>query len=241
MLMNERASGFLVSIDATTLKIIALIAMTVDHIGYFLLPDITELRIVGRLAYPIFAYLLVEGCEHTHNKLRYLLNVLGIGLVCSLGSYFADGSLYQSIMITFALSILMIYTLKYVAYVSRRGDTVRADIAKLGAMALVVLLYALGSGKFVSELVVDYGFLGIVTPALIALGRSKTQRLLLLGAGLLLLAVELGGVQIFAFAALLLLLTYSGRRGDGVSKSFFYAYYPLHLAVIAGIARMLDM
>lgn len=241
MLINERASGLSFSIDATSLKIIALIAMTIDHIGYFLLPEITELRVLGRLAYPIFAYLLVEGCEHTHNKWRYFFSVFGVGLVCSVGSYLADGSLYQSIMITFALSILMIYTLKYVAYVSRRGDTVRADAAKLGAMALVVLMYALGSGKFVSELVVDYGFLGIVTPALIALGRSRTQRLLLLGAGLLLLAVELGGVQIFALAAVLLLGAYSGRRGDGVSKSFFYAYYPLHLAIIAGIARVLDM
>lgn len=228
-------------IDGTTLKILALLAMTLDHIGYFLLPEVESLRIVGRLAYPIFAYLLVEGCEHTRNKQRYFGSVLGVGVLCSVVSYVVDGSLYQSIMITFALAILMIYTLKYVVHVSKNGDTVRVDIARLLAMGLAVAMYALGSGKFVSELVVDYGFLGIVTPALAALGANRLQRLCLLTLGLVLLAVELGGVQIFSLAAVLLLLLYNGQRGGGVGKSFFYAYYPLHIAVICGLAQVLGV
>ncbi len=237
--MNTESLHLPLSISATGLKIIAIVAMTLDHIGYFLLPEMEILRIIGRLAYPIFAYMIVEGCEHTHNKLRYFLNVLGVGLVCSVVSYGVDGSLYQSIMITFALAILMIYALKYVAYASRMGSTLWADTVKLAVVLLVVLMYGVGSGKFMPELQVDYGFLGIVTPALITLGQSRQQKLCLLTLGLFLLAMELGGVQIFSLAALLLLLAYSGKRGNLIGKSFFYAYYPLHLAVIYGIGQII--
>ncbi len=240
MLMNEKCFSFPLSIDATVMKFIALVAMTVDHIGYFILPDVAELRILGRLAYPIFAYMIVEGCEHTKNKLRYFLNVLGVGLVCSVASFWTEGSLYQSIMITFACAILLIFVMKYVEATSRLGGTLQADAAKLAAVVVTVLVYCFASGKITPGLQVDYGFLGIATPVLVALGQSRLQRLLLLGVGLTLLAVSMGGVQIFSLASLCLLALYNGRRRRGASltKGFFYAYYPLHLAVIYGIAQM---
>lgn len=240
MLMNEKCVSFPLSINATVMKLIALIAMTVDHIGYFILPEMAELRIVSRLAYPIFAYMIVEGCEHTKNKLRYFLNVLGVGLVCSAASFWAEGSLYQSIMITFACAILLIFAIKHVVAASRIGCTLRADAAKLAAVLLTVLVYCLASGKITPGLQVDYGFLGIATPVLAALGQSRLQRLLLLGVGLALLSFSMGGVQIFSLAALCLLALYNGRRryGAGIAKGVFYAYYPLHLAVIYGIAQM---
>lgn len=240
MLMNEKCVSFPLSIDATVMKLIALIAMTVDHIGYFILPEMPELRIAGRLAYPIFAYMIVEGCEHTKNKLRYFLNVLGVGLVCSVASFLAEGSLYQSIMITFACAILLIFAVKYVEATSRLGGTLRADAAKLAAVLITVLVYCIASGKITPDLQVDYGFLGIATPVLAALGQSKLQRLLLFAVGLTLLAWSMGGVQIFSLSALCLLALYNGRRRCGVSfaKGFFYAYYPLHLVVIYGIAQM---
>lgn len=240
MLTNEKCFNFPLAIDATVLKLIALVAMTVDHIGYFILPEIAELRIVGRLAYPIFAFMIVEGCEHTQNKLRYFLNVLGVGLVCSAASFWTEGSLYQSIMITFACAILLIFAMKHVVDAARFGCTLRADGAKLVAVLLTVLVYCLASGKITPDLQVDYGFLGIATPVLAALGQSRLQRLLLLGVGLTLLAFSMGGVQIFSLAALCLLALYNGRRRSsiGLTKGFFYAYYPLHLAVIYGIAQI---
>ena len=52
------------------LKIIALIAMTIDHVGLILLPQVELLRIIGRLSFPIFAYMIAEGCFFTHDKKR---------------------------------------------------------------------------------------------------------------------------------------------------------------------------
>ena len=61
----EVKKGFL---NGNQLKIIALIAMTLDHIGKMLLPGFTILQIIGRLAFPIFAYMIAEGCRYTKNR-----------------------------------------------------------------------------------------------------------------------------------------------------------------------------
>ena len=50
------------------LKLIALFAMTCDHVGLQLLPNVLILRILGRLALPIFAYMIAEGCRYTRNR-----------------------------------------------------------------------------------------------------------------------------------------------------------------------------
>ena len=53
------------------LKIIAMISMLIDHIGVAMFPNVMILRIIGRLAFPIFAYMIAEGCFYTKNKARY--------------------------------------------------------------------------------------------------------------------------------------------------------------------------
>ena len=66
---GEQPKGF---ISGNQLKIIALVAMTWDHMGKQLFPQIGWLQIVGRLAFPIFAYMIAEGCAYTKNRKKYL-------------------------------------------------------------------------------------------------------------------------------------------------------------------------
>ena len=101
-----------VGLDATALKLIGVVTMTIDHIGYILFPNLAVLRIIGRLAYPIFAYLIAEGCTYSRHKVKYFLSVLGTGLLCSVASYGAEHTLYQSIMVTFTCSIGLIFLLE---------------------------------------------------------------------------------------------------------------------------------
>ena len=61
-----------VGLDATVLKLIGVVTMTIDHIGYILFPKLALLRIIGRLAYPIFAYLIAEGCTYSRHKTNIL-------------------------------------------------------------------------------------------------------------------------------------------------------------------------
>ena len=85
----------------------------------------------------------------------------------------------------------------------------------------------------------DYGFLGIITPLLVWLGKRKREKILGLTVGLCLIALEMGGIQIFSLVAVPLLVLYNGERGKYRWKTFFYLYYPIHLAVIYGIAQLM--
>ena len=116
------------------LKILALIFMTVDHIGVRLFPKYTILRIIGRLAYPIFAYMIAEGCRYTRNKKRYILTMAAFAAVCQIVYFFAMNSLYQCILVTFTLSIALILAFDHMA-------------SKRSARTIVRMMTSLGVGK----------------------------------------------------------------------------------------------
>ena len=70
--MTEKRAG----LSAMTLKYIAMATMLVDHMGYVLFPWTLWLRCVGRIAFPIFAFQIAEGCIRTHDRRRYALRLL---------------------------------------------------------------------------------------------------------------------------------------------------------------------
>ena len=95
-----------IGLNGNQLKIVALLAMTCDHIGKQLLPQNEILQIVGRLAFPIFAYMIAEGCVHTKSKKKYFFSMFGLASVCQIAYFYAMGSLYQCVLVTFSMSII---------------------------------------------------------------------------------------------------------------------------------------
>ena len=217
------------ALTGNQLKIIALIAMTIDHIGKFMFPDIALFSVIGRLAYPIFGYFIAEGYFYTRNKIRYFAMIFGVGAICQLVYFFAEQSLYQCIMITFSLSILLMCAFDNM-------QKKRSLISTFFAVFATVLVY------FISEILpgiinstdfrIDYGFWGIVFPALIYLANGRVFKLGITVAGLMPLAMSIGGIQWFSYLAIPLIAMYNGKRGKFCMKYLFYIYYPLHLAVI---------
>ncbi len=67
--------------DTSLLKIIALVSMIIDHVGVAFLPDVRELRILGRIAMPLYVWCLVVGTEYTRNALRYALRLFVVGVI----------------------------------------------------------------------------------------------------------------------------------------------------------------
>ena len=221
--------------NATRLKVIGIVSMTIEHIGYFLFPQMTVLRIIGRLAYPIFAYMIAEGCRYTRNKVRYLGTVLAIAGLCSAATYFSERSLYQSIFTTFSCAMILIFALTAAKEATARAEKIFWGVS---TMMLVFLYFAVFQLRLIAGLETDYGFLGIITPVFVWLGRSKAEKLAGLTIGLCLLSVELGTVQFFSLAAVILLYLYNGERGNHSLKWAFYGYYPLHIAVLYGISQI---
>ena len=213
------------------LKILALISMTMDHIGILLLPQVQLLRIIGRLSLPIYAYMIAEGCRHTRSRGRYLLRIAALAALCQVVYYIADRSLYQCILVTFCLSILVIYAIEQVQKQRTPASAALAVLTLGGILFLCELL-----PELLPSFSVDYGFVGVMLPAMVYFSQEKTRYLT---AGLILLGITNGGVQWWALAAVPLLGMYNGQRGKGNIGPFFYWYYPIHLAVLYGIAVLI--
>ena len=212
------------------LKLIALISMTCDHVGLQLFPDILFLRILGRLAFPIFAYMIAEGCRYTGNRKKYLLRMVSLAAVCQVVYFFAMGSLYQCILVTFSLSISLIYAMDRW---QERGDAASRLLA-LGMLILTFLLCVV-LPDFLPGFEIDYGIMGVLLPVLIYFGKPSHHYLL---AGLILLGFAYGGIQWWGLAAIPLLAVYNDQRGKYNIGKLFYIYYPLHLVVIYGISLL---
>lgn len=226
------------ALDANQLKLIAACSMLLDHIGVFLFPEFPLFRILGRLAYPVFAFMIAESCRHTSHKLRYFLMVFGLGAFCQAVVYLFSGETRLNILLTFAVSILLIYLLDVVEWAAKKGWWACL-------LWLTGIFTAVGSAwALCGVLSFDYGFFGIITPVLAALplkqGEPEKIRVLLLGVGMLLLGLDYGGLQYYGLVFLPLLLLYSGKKGSSDLKYFFYVFYPVHLAVLQGIAMLVS-
>ena len=217
---------------ANQLKILAMISMTLDHIGVMLLPRWTILRVLGRLALPIYAYMIAEGCRHTRDRKRYFLRIAGLAALCQAVYLFAMGSVYMCILVTFSLSILMICAIENFQQRRDRFSQVLAFLTLLGIFFVCVALPELLKG---TDFDIDYGIAGVLLPVLVYFGAEKTKYLTV---GLFLLGLSCGGVQWFALAAVPLLGMYNGQRGGGNLGKWFYVYYPLHLVVLHGISML---
>jgi hypothetical protein len=208
------------------LKWVAVVTMTVDHVGVVLYPEYTVLRIIGRLAFPLFAYLLVLGIRSTRNLRGYFNRLLFFAFVSQVPYALANGIepwVKLNIFFTLALGIIMVYFIE------------RSSVAFVIPLIVSVIVP------------IDYGVYGTTTVLLLyLLGRDWK-----IGAGIfvlinLVLALYGTWYQPFAVFALPLIILYDrdmlifNRIGGQVKhplfrKYFFYAYYPLHLLILTTV------
>lgn len=192
--------------------------MLIDHIGAILFPQMLWMRCVGRIAFPIFCFLLVEGYFHTRNIEKYILR-LGIFAFVSEIPYdlaFRGNVLdieYQNVFFTLALGVGMMYCLE--------------KYREIGKQLVCVLL----TMWLANTMSVDYGYRGILLIAIYYFLRTQRTEKMILGASWNLLW---GKIQSFGVLASLLLMNYNGEKGRSM-KYFFYAFYPVHLLILYGI------
>ena len=212
--MNERKQ--LPELTACSLKWIAAITMLIDHIGAIFYPDILGFRIVGRIAFPIFAFLIVEGFRHTHDLRKYMLRMLVFACVSEIpfdlaffGIWFAPG--HQNVMFTFFLALILLESLEKIYSAGWR------ILAFIAGMALAYVLRT------------DYNYFGILLVCLyanFALCKERWKRVFPT-----FLNVLAGSVQIWGILAAVPLYFYGGKEGRKM-KYFFYIFYPGHLLVL---------
>lgn len=239
-------------LSASTLKIIACIVMVIDHVGVFLFPDVEVLRYIGRIAFPIFAYFIAEGCRYTRNKLKRLLLVVGLAVLCEGVYLIYDGKPDGGILMTFTFSILLIYQVQAIKKSLAQKKWWMTGLWLLTFAASLVLVY----GFVEHVLYVDYGFWGILIPVFTALPDYKEGeapacfryisclpvKLVLWILGMLLLCISRGlltNIQSFCLLSIPFMLLYNGTPGRKGLKYGFYIFYPAHLVVLWVIAAIL--
>lgn len=263
----EKESVLKRGISGSTLKIIACIIMLIDHIGavvlegymatknylddetffeqYGLLYNIDfVIRLVGRIAFPIFCFLLIEGFVHTRNVRKYAMN-LGIfaliseipfnfAFATSLGEKLKFGIFYpeyQSVFFTLFLGLLVLCGCQYTEKIKEK---VTGRVwGKL--LSVVCELGVLAAGILMAELLkTDYSGIGILTIYVMYRFRNKKSKEMACGCAVL---TVFNVVEITSFLALPLIRRYNGERGLKM-KYFFYAFYPVHLLILYAIARL---
>lgn len=235
-------------LTGNALKLVAALAMVIDHAGLMFFPKVTVMRVIGRLAFPIFAFMIAEGCRYTRNKLRYFLHIFCLAAICQAVYYIALKSTYMCILVTFSLLILMIFALQDMKAVCLSPESkLSRKLLSAGVFtASVVFTWLLNRW-----LQIDYGFFGCMVGVFAAMlhpvdkdspdwMKQDWVHVLALSLGLLLLAIDRGGIQFFSLMAIPLLLLYSGKRGKLRMKYFFYIFYPVHLVVLQGIAYLIS-
>ncbi len=153
-------------INRDTLKLIAVISMLVDHIGAILFPQVMILRVIGRFAFPIFAFMIAEGCIYTKNKFKYLKNILLFGIIAQMVKIYFNDNLKLNIMFTFTLSVIMIYILQYGidSFTENKSQSRKIYSALLFVLSVAVV-YVLNI-----TIDIDYGFAGCTAPLIVFAG-----------------------------------------------------------------------
>jgi len=200
------------------LKLLAMLAMTADHIGAVFFPEIPLLRWIGRLAMPVLCFFIGEGLRHTRSPRRYLLRLTGFALLSELPFDLAFyGGIewgHQNVYFTLALGLLALWAIQ------SRG--------------MEGWLLALTAALAAELLGCDYGMYGVLLILLLdRFHRARSEQLA--AAALLNLAFFGLQAQTLSLIALPLLWLYNGKRGRD-DRRLFYLYYPAHLCVL-GILR----
>lgn len=209
-----------------TLKIIGIITMLLDHIGFvFYSPSF--LRVIGRIAFPIFAFQAVIGYEHTKDKKKHLLKLFIFGLISqipfSLMHIISKSALALNVMFTIFLGLLAI-------------SIFNEFEKKIDGFIAVILVGILGL-----FLRVDYGFFGIMAIFLFYYFRNNKTKAAISFSILFLIRYLLYIIYMDTlYYIFILLATISAlipislyNKKEGIkTKYLFYVFYPLHMLII---------
>lgn len=232
-------------LNGNQIKMIAIIAMTIDHIAWVCYPSFDTtwyvylMHIIGRLTAPIMWFFIAEGCHYTKNPKKYIQRMFLFALISHSAFNFAmnkslipfkRGMLNQtSVMwpLAWAVVLIMIYKqekipkwLKVVAAVEICLLTISADWSFIAVMCPFFMYIHRGNFK---RQMLDIPIWASIHAIFYILFRDRAY----------------GVLQMFTCLSIPVLMFYNGKRGNWKGmKWFFYIYYPVHL-VIMGIIRVI--
>ena len=215
---------------SSNLKILACITMLIDHIGAVFYPEVFLLRMIGRIAFPIFAFLLVEGFIHTHNVKKYLTR---LGLFAFISEVPFDLAFHNQWLYLNSQNVFFTLFL---------GLTLLIVYEKIQSIPFYVFLAVFGACLFATLIQADYYFFGILMIYCFYKYRNNIVKKLVFLSIIQIFMVSISTefftvislfrvLQIFAIFSLLPIYLYNMKKGFQL-KYLFYAFYPIHLFIL---------
>lgn len=206
-----------------TLKIIAIITMFLDHY-YRIIGGPEWLSMLGRLAFPIFAFSISEGYSHTKNVNKYLMRLLNFAIIIQLPNFLGFQEYPLNIFFTLALGLFCLEIL----------DNNKINIVVRYIVVLYLCFLAEKTG-------LDYGAYGVIL--IILFNKLKNNKLYIfiafLALNLVILKIgNLSEMQMYSVFSLVPIFLYNGKKGYGM-KYFFYLFYPLHFIFLYFLNELL--
>ena len=225
-------SSLLPPLSGSALKVIAVLSMVADHSAYYLMEHGTLLyevmRCFGRIAFPVFAFLISEGVRHTRNRMKYFLQLLGFAVVSEVPWYLLNGSDgTHNVLFTMALGVMALAAIK----------ALKKDGVLCGAVILSIAGFATWSG-------VDYEWRGILMMVVFYLLGNISSPSFPSGRKAQLFCTFPLMMHYGIIGALLaceMIASYDGTHGfihGKVAKYGFYAFYPVHMVFFYCISAL---
>ena len=233
-------------LSGSTVKMVGIVTMFIDHVGAALIARILlgggytqelyrfymVLREIGRLGFPIFCFLLVEGFDKTHSKVKYGIRLGVFALISEIpfDLVFLSRVLefsYQNVFFTLLLGFLCLCVFDFL-------EKKKMPKALTLVLDLAVLAVFMWTAKFLRS---DYGAMGVLAIAVIYMLR-RFKAMSMAGGCVILCLKNLN--ELPAFFTLIPIALYNGKRGWKL-KYFFYAFYPAHLLLLWLVAQLLGM
>lgn len=226
--MNEKS----LPLNSLHLKLLAMATMLIDHMGATLFPYALWMRCVGRLAFPIFCFLVAEGCAHTHDKKRYAARLLVFAVLSEPAFDLMHGVWftmdYQNVLWTL-LGALVCWAVEWAS----AGGALWQRLPAEAAIAVGFLL--------AQWLNTDYGGWGVLLVTLFYLTREVRNRwaIQLVGLALFCWFCSAWRLEMLAMLSLIPICLYNGERGfsNKALQYGFYAFYPVHILILSVLAR----
>lgn len=240
-------------LTTNNLKIIAIICMLIDHIGFYFYDSLSfdvyyVLRIIGRCAMPIFSFLILQGFLHTKSKTKYFLRLLVLAIITQTifillkfinikyyPNYYTSMTDYFNIVLSFAICIVMLMIIEY--KVEEKIYNVIFNILKFVLIVVLLSIYFIVDIDYfisVPAMIIGFYFINKLC------SKDIIKKILNCAIIFIVSIISQQFIGIFTLLAFPFILLYNGKLGkkSNVLKYSFYIFFPLHHFILYFLAMI---
>lgn len=219
--------------SAFVLKLIAIISMTFDHLGYAIFHKVSFFNYIGRLAFPIFAFQISEGYLHTKNLKKYYFRLLSFALISQVPFYLFRLVCMNTNKLAFNIFFTLLFGLACINIIDKCRNRFLSYI-------LIIILSSIAE-----ILNFDYGAFGVLL--ILSFYTFRNNKILLTIAYILLTTINYINMRtlflplfISCLFSLMFIFLYNKKQGKKL-KYIFYILYPVHLIILSALSIYLHL